>query len=1122
MRAPQADPAARRRGLRRFPPCLASCLAAALLLVVSLSAMAATPARRDELVAVVPGSLPPLYGKDQNGRPTGFAAELLRHLAARAGYHVRFVLARDPAEARRMLARGEADVLPGMPMSPVHAGAFGFTRPIESLPVYIYTRAGAPARETLADLSGVRVAALEGGVPAALVAATSEAVVRPAQSLQQALLDLVSGDVDAMLMQGPLVEQTARATGLESRLARSARPLTEVSRAIAVAPGRGEVLRRLDAALAAYRDTPDFHALYRRWHAEPPSSGGIPPVALWGFGVALAALAGLLLLWRYVSLVRMNRRLAAALVARDQALAGLRLNQERMEALLRLTRMGASDTASVIDFALGQGVRLTGSGLGCLFFVVEGDPSPEGTHWLVESGPGQDAGAPPEAGTDLWEACLRTAAPVLDNDAASMPGGTTGRRVMAAPLVEDGVVTAVFGVADKAAPYDEADLRQLQLFLAGLGQVLAARRDAESIRRARDYAEKLIEGANAMIVGLDEAGRVTVFNTTAESVSGWPRAEVLGRPWHEILLPADMAGETAARYADFMAGRAAIPRQYEGPLLDKTGGIRRISWRNSLLRQGDGIQGILAYGIDVTGHRETSAELRRLHLAIEQAAEGVLIADGDGVLRYANPAMRRLAGLPDDWSPAGQDAPRTVYDLHLDLIEHHSSARAGAGQEGSWLGTCVFVRPEGAPVEVEFTVSGMRDAAADSLSFVAVCRDVTERRQLEHQLWQAQKMEALGTLAGGVAHDFNNMLASIMGFTELARDETPEGSRGRGFLDRVLKASLRARELVRQILSFSRRSEHKLRLLDADAVVAEALVLLGASLPRDIAIASRLESGATVLADPSQLSQIVMNLCTNAAQAMRGGGRIDVRTALAPVSGEVAARRRLPAGEFLHLVVEDRGPGVSPELMERIFDPFFTTKAPGEGTGLGLAVVHGIAASLGGAVWAENRQEGGARFELLLPAQRAAADRDRPESRPGGDLRGGEHILLVDDEPDVLEFGRQALSPLGYRLEAEPSPEAALTRVLKAPDAFDLVVTDMNMPGLSGIQLAEGLRPVRPDLPIVMISGCGAAVPPERLESLGAIRLLPKPFSMGELAQAVRLALRPQQGGAHERVHPCG
>lgn len=223
MRAPQADPAARRRGLRRFPPCLASCLAAALLLVVSLSAMAATPARRDELVAVVPGSLPPLYGKDQNGRPTGFAAELLRHLASRAGYHVRFVLARDPAEARSMLARGEADVLPGMPMNPVHAGAFGFTRPIESQPVYIYTRAGAPARETLADLSGVRVAALEGGVPAALATAASETVVRPAQSLQQALLDLVSGDVDAMLMQGPLVEQTARATGLESRLARSVR-----------------------------------------------------------------------------------------------------------------------------------------------------------------------------------------------------------------------------------------------------------------------------------------------------------------------------------------------------------------------------------------------------------------------------------------------------------------------------------------------------------------------------------------------------------------------------------------------------------------------------------------------------------------------------------------------------------------------------------------------------------------------------------------------------------------------------------------------------------------------------------------------------------------------------------
>ncbi len=620
-----------------------------------------------------------------------------------------------------------------------------------------------------------------------------------------------------------------------------------------------------------------------------------------------------------------------------------------------------------------------------------------------------------------------------------------------------------------------------------------------------------------MLVGLDAEGRVTVFNAAAEAATGYPRDEVLGRPWHEILLPEELAARAAARFTDFMAGRASLPRRHEGPLRVKNGGLRRIAWQNSLLRHDGGVLGVLSFGIDVTGHREASAALRRLHLAIEQAAEGVLIADGAGVLLYANPSMRRLAGLPDDW-PAH---PHTVYDLNLDLVEHHSSVCSGEGQDDSWRGTCVFTRSDSAPAEVEFTVSAVRDKTEDALSFVAVCRDVTERRQLEHQLWQAQKMDALGMLAGGIAHDFNNLLASIMGFAELARDEFAEGARGRGFLDRVLGASLRARELVRQILSFSRRSEHKLCLLTADAAVAEALALLEASLARNIEIVSDLASGATVLADPSQLNQIVMNLCTNAAQAMPEGGRITVRTSSGPLPAEVGSRHRLQSGEYFSLGVEDQGPGVPPELMERVFDPFFTTKAPGKGTGLGLAVVHGIAASLGGVVWAENLPGGGARFWLLLPAQRAAQE-SASAPRAAVDSCGGERILLVDDEPDLLEFGRQALGPLGYRLEAESLPEAALKRVLEAPGIFDLVITDMHMPRLSGLQLAAGVRSVRPDLPIILISGSGVVVPPERLESLGAIRLLSKPFSTDELVQVVRRALHPQQGGEYEQVHSGG
>ena len=400
-------------------------------------------------------------------------------------------------------------------------------------------------------------------------------IVHKTQSLPQAMFALASGEVDAMVFQSPLAEHAAQAAGLADRLVRGETPLAEVNRAFAVAPGREDVLRRLNVALDAYRNTPEFQVLYQAWHAEPEMPR-LSPAALWTLAGALAVLAGLLLLWRYVSLVRVNRQMGAALAARDRALAALRLTQERMEALLQLTRMGECGTGDVIDFALKEGVRLTGSGLGCLFFLENGADAPSHVHWWGEGGA-------PVSGTALWSGCLRGRGPIVDNDvdnnadidagidacegepsgpeAGARPGDPPRiRRFMAVPLVEDGRVAAVFGVANKQEPYDEADTRQLQLFLAGLWHVLGARRDAAAIRQAKDYAESLIEGANAMVVGLDTNGLVTVFNAAAEAITGYPRDEVLGHPWHAVMLPGHLAADAAALYGSFMGTRTRAER----------------------------------------------------------------------------------------------------------------------------------------------------------------------------------------------------------------------------------------------------------------------------------------------------------------------------------------------------------------------------------------------------------------------------------------------------------------------------------------------------------------------------------------------------------------------------------
>ncbi|MHC1752837.1 PAS domain S-box protein [Humidesulfovibrio sp.] len=1107
-----------------WPLARAAICAVALATAFALCPRQAQAQARPELVAAVPANLPPLYLTDPNGTPTGFATELLRQVADRAGYQVRFVATANPAEAMNMVDQGKAHLVPGLGASEERGRRLLFSRPFEVQPVHIYTRADSPRRETRDSLANLRVSVVQGSIPLERLGEDNSFTAHPAQSLPQALFDLFSGDTDALVFQSVQVEHTARTAGLEGKLSRSQQPLFEVGRVLAVSARHPEILARLDQALAEYRDTPEFRKLYSQWH-QGPEPQPFQTELLWGMAALFLGIGGGLLTWRYVSLWRINRKLVTALSERDQALDALRLTQDRMEALFTLTHMGGANSRSLVSFALDEGVRLTGSDMGFLFFVEGNTVALDRIYWSLRGG------EPPYAGkhepydlsrAGLWAECLHTKTPTLINDyencgrGGGLPEGHAPiRRFMSVPLVEQGRVVAVIGVANKDKPYDDNDTRQLQLFLVGLWRVLQARRDAEAIRTARDYAESLIEGANAMLVGLDTEGRVTLFNAAAEHITGYARAEVLGADWCATMLPGNLAEINAGLYRDFMAGRTALPRQHEGVLITKSGAQRHISWQNSLLMEGEAVTGIIAFGIDMSEQKEARAELLRLHRAIEQAAEGVLIASEAGEVLYCNPSFERMLGLPAE-TPFLKGG--NVFDLNLDILEHHSSATPAEGAEGTWRGTCAFARPGGVAVEVEFTVSGIRSRADRLMSYVAVCRDVTEKRLLEHQLWQAQKMEALGTLAGGIAHDFNNLLASIMGFTELALDDLPGGSRARACLDRVLGASLRARELVRQILSFSRRSEHKLRHLRADAVVAEALKLLEASLAKTIEIRAELGSGATILADPSQIHQVVMNLSTNAAQAMHGaGGTLLVRTCAGPISAELAARHRLPPGGYFSLLVQDQGPGINPEVLGRIFDPFFTTKGPGEGTGLGLSVVHGIVASLGGAVWAESEPGQGARIHVLLPTRPGGED---PGSEPKPDkLRGHERILLVDDEPDLLDFCREALIPLGYQVTAHSDPEAALAALKVRPPAFDLLVTDLSMPRMSGLQLAEELRLISKELPIMLITGFSRAIPPDRLESLGAVRLLQKPFSTGELALAVRQALAPIAGGSDDPAH---
>lgn len=395
-----------------------------------------------------------------------------------------------------------------------------------------------------------------------------------------------------------------------------------------------------------------------------------------------------------------------------------------------------------------------------------------------------------------------------------------------------------------------------------------------------------------------------------------------------------------------------------------------------------------------------------------------------------------------------------------------------------------------------------------SATIVALLRQLRRVEQTDLALRQSQKMEAIGTLAGGIAHDFNNILGAIVGYGELAQQQAPEGSSLRRYLDNIMQAAGRARALVDRILGFSRSGLTERVPVRVQAVVAETLQLLRASLPPQVLLEQELvATDSTVIGDETRLHQVTMNLCTNAVQAMRAGGVLRVFLERVELSAPRALKRgRLAAGAYIHLMVGDTGGGIPPPILDRIFDPFFTTKPVGEGTGLGLSLVHGIIADLGGAVEVSSEVGKGTIFQIWLPAssETARPTTSQPAEPPHG---SGQTIMIVDDEPVLLSLTEETLAELGYEPVGFGSSVGALRAFRAEPDRFDVVLTDEVMPELAGTEFAREISTMRPGMPILLMSGHGGPYLAERAGAAGVSEVLRKPLQRRDLAEALATLL---------------
>ncbi len=400
----------------------------------------------------------------------------------------------------------------------------------------------------------------------------------------------------------------------------------------------------------------------------------------------------------------------------------------------------------------------------------------------------------------------------------------------------------------------------------------------------------------------------------------------------------------------------------------------------------------------------------------------------------------------------------------------------------------------------------------------------TERRMLERHLRQSQKMEAIGTLASGIAHDFNNILGAVIGYAEIALLNSPIGSKSRKSIEMVLSAGGRARDLVNQILAFSRQSEEERKPIQIDHTLQEVLRFMRASLPATIEIRREIAPDVeNIMADPIQIQQVLMNLCTNALHAMEGmGGVLDVGLASVNLTPEdTQLLPDLKPGPHVRITVKDTGHGMSEATLAKIFDPYFTTKAKGVGTGLGLTVVHGIVKKHGGAIRVQSEPGKGSTFCLYFPAvpKEAVSETRIPEQMP----TGHERILLIDDEQVLVDIGKEMLEYLGYSVETRTSSVDALSLFGADPFRFDLVITDMTMPNMTGEKLAVELRRIRGDIPIVICTGYSERLLEERIRAVGISALVMKPILMAQLASAIREALDrrlPQDTGDAAGMRP--
>ncbi|MBU0964847.1 MAG: transporter substrate-binding domain-containing protein [Proteobacteria bacterium] len=961
---------------------------------------------------------PPQYITDENGKPAGFAIDLMDSVGNAAGLQLNYKVYDNWPQLIEAARSGEVKVVPNVDIPGEGKDVFDFSSPYEKFAIRIFISAKTSDIDSLDDLIEKKVAVVSTSKARFFMEKKDDVDLVIYPTMQEALVALLSGQADAFISPEAPVVQLLRNSNIEDHIKAIGLPVLEVSRGLGVIKDHRELLLKLDAALADFVSKPLYGFIYTKWYGKPKPFWNAQRVMLCMTILFIVAVF-LLLFCRYMFIRRLNNMLQNA---SDEC---VRVHGELERTHIELEERVAQRTRELekIRNSMEKSQEVAKFGNWDWDIIAH-------TIWWSD-GIYRILGVKPNEFQPTYDEFLKRVHPEdLDFVKDSVKKALAGKDSYSLEhriVLEDRSVRTIHEEAEIVR--DEAGKA---LRMVGIIQDISEKKSTEATLKFNEERLKTLFQLSQM----DDASKNTLANYAMES---------------------------AVKMTGSKAGYLHFYDEDSQTII------------------------IHLWSIDVLKICKTK---KQHQYQVESAGIWAdCIRQRRAVIHNNECNTPSQEGYPAGHFPIGRHMVVPV------IVDDRIVVIAGVGNK-----------------ETPYDESDMQQLTLlmnEAWGIIHKKEIKAEKTELANLLRQSQKMEAIGTLAGGIAHDFNNILTPILGYADMVRDEMPLYSPQAENLNHVIRAAKRAKELVQQILAFSRQTEEDRKPVQIQLVVKEALKLLRASIPSTIQIHKQLDPNCgLVLADASQIHQIVMNLCTNAYHAMLktdGILTVTLGNINIPANDPRVLDMQLSPGNYVQFSVSDTGIGMDRTTIDKIFDPYFTTKKKGEGTGLGLSVVHGIVKSMGGRIITQSEVGKGTTFNIYLPRVTHAAIYDKKAQKPIP--RGSEKIMVVDDEETIALMEKQMLESLGYSVAVMQNSMDALREFSDHPEKYDMVITDMAMPIMNGDELALRIMALRPELPIILCTGFSEIIDEPRAKSIGIREFIMKPIIKRNLGEIVRSAL---------------